>query len=423
MVAPFSILVFNAGSSSLKFALFDGLSLKMIVRGAVGDIGGLSSLDWSDGSTDAHVLIKANSHEDAANWVLDWLQHLWPFGSLLEDVGVVAHRIVHGGKDFRRPVIVTEKVMAQLDQLSALAPLHNPQAVAVMRTSQKTLSGQALTVAVFDTAFFRDLPKYTGYALPENLIKEHDIQRFGFHGLAHQYMTQRYCSLHPDYALHHRIISFQLGHGCSVTATQDGKPVDTSMGFTPLEGLVMATRAGDIDPGLLIYLLKNGHQLDELENKLQHSSGLLGISKSSADMRELLDMQEINADARLAIEMFCYRARKYLGAYMAILNGVDVVIFGGGIGEHSPEIRQRICADMAWCGLQLDERRNKIAGNGLVNGTEMLISADSSKISVYVIAVDEELVIAEGAKEEFAHYKSGVINVVFPDQKHPRKVC
>jgi acetate kinase len=422
MVTPFSILVFNAGSSSLKFALFDGLSLKMIVRGAVGGIGGLSSLDWSDGSTNAHVLIKANSHEDAANWVLDWLQHLWPFGSLLEDVSVVAHRIVHGGKNFRRPIIVTEKVMAQLDQLSPLAPLHNPQAVAVMRTSQKTLSAQALTVAVFDTSFFRDLPKYTGYALPESLIKEHDIQRFGFHGLAHQYMTQCYCSLHPDRA-HQRIISFQLGHGCSVTATQDGKPVDTSMGFTPLEGLVMATRAGDIDPGLLIYLLKNGHQLDELENKLQHSSGLLGISKSSADMRELLDMQESNEDARLAIEMFCYRARKYLGAYMAILNGVDVVIFGGGIGEHSPEIRQRICADMTWCGLQLDERRNKIASNGLAKGTEILISADSSKIRVYVIAVDEELVIARNARDEFAHYKSGVINVVFPDQKHPRKAC
>jgi acetate kinase len=231
--------------------------------------------------------------------------------------------------------------------------------------------------------------------LPERFIKEYDIQRFGFHGLAHRYMIQRYCTLHPD-PTHHRIISFQLGHGCSVTATQDGKPVDTSMGFTPL---------------------------DELESKLQHSSGLLGISKSSADMRELLDIQSSNEDARLAIEMFCYRARKYLGVYMAILNGVDVVFFCGGIGEHSPEIRQRICADMIWCGLQLDETRNKLAANGLVNGTEILISADSSKVRVYVIAVDEELVIAEDAKKEFADYKSGVIHVVFPDQKHLRKAC
>jgi acetate kinase len=422
MVAPFSILVFNAGSSSLKFALFNGLSLKLIVRGVIGDIGGLSYLDWSDGSTHAHVLIKAKSHEDAASWVMDWLQHLWPFGSLLEDVGVVAHRIVHGGRDFRRQVVVTEKVIAQIEQLSPLAPLHNTQAVAVMRAVQRAIYGHPLTVAVFDTVFFRDLPKYTGYALPERFIKEYDIQRFGFHGLAHRYMIQRYCTLHPD-RTYHRIISFQLGHGCSVTATQDGKPVDTSMGFTPLEGLVMATRAGDIDSDLLIYLLKNGHQLDELERKLQHSSGLLGISKSSADMRELLDIQSSNEDARLAIEMFCYRARNYLGAYMAVLNGVDVVVFGGGIGEHSPEIRQRICADMIWCGLQLDETRNKLAANGLVTGTEILISADSSKIRVYVIAVDEELVIAEDAKEEFADYKSGVINVVFPDQKHLRKAC
>ncbi len=411
MVKPFSILIFNAGSSSLKFALFEGLSLKLIVRGSVGNIGGLSSLDWRYGSTNAHVMIKTNDHEDAAHWILDWLQHLWPFGSLLQDVGMVAHRIVHGGRHFSRPTIVTEKVVAQLDQLSPLAPLHNPQAVAVMRKTQETLSDQVLTVAVFDTDFFKNIPQYTGYALPESLVKQHGIQRFGFHGFAHQYMIQRYCSLHLDRARHHSIISFQLGHGCSVTATQDGKPVDTSMGFTPLEGLVMATRAGDIDPGLLIYLLKNGHSLCELEDKLQHHSGLLGIAKSTADMRKLLDLQETDEDAKLAIDMFCYRARKYLGAYMAILNGVDVVIFGGGIGEHSAEIRQRICANMAWCGLQLDDKRNQLADDdatGLVNHTEILISADTSKVSVYVIAVNEEIVIAEEARDAFLHYKGTI---------------
>ncbi len=412
----FSILVFNAGSSSLKFALFRDQAvgpLKSIIRGTVSNIGGMSSLDWSDGTTHGHIFIEASNHQDATNWVLDWLQHLWPFGSLLDDISLVAHRIVHGGEHFCAPIIVTETVMTQLKELTPLAPLHNAQALAVMRASQNKLLRKALTVAVFDTAFFSDLPPYTNYALPESLLKQHGIRRFGFHGLAHRYMVQRYRSLHPNLADNHRIISFQLGHGCSVTATQDGKPIDTSMGFTPLEGLVMATRAGDIDPGVLIYLLNNGHQLDELENKLNHHSGLLGIAKSTADMRELLAKQNTDEDAKLAVDMFCHRARKYLGAYMVILNGADAILFGGGIGEHAPEIRQRISADMAWCGLQLDERRNQQA-----NGTETLISADTSKISVYVTPVNEEILIAEDAKAAAINYKSGVINVVFT---HPKK--
>lgn len=417
MTPSFSILVFNAGSSSLKFALFDGLTLRLIVRGAVLDIGGLSSLDWRYGETSASVFIQTKCHEDAAHWVLDWLQNLWPFGSLLENVKVVAHRIVHGGRHFSKPVIVTDKVLIQLEQLSSLAPLHNPQALAVMRSGQAILPKKSLTVALFDTAFFSELPPHTGYALAESLIKQHDIQRFGFHGFAHRYMLQRYCILHAIQAKQHKIISFQLGHGCSVTAIKDGKPLDTSMGFTPLEGLMMATRAGDIDPGLLIYLLKNGHTLDELDDQLQHHSGLLGVAKSTANMQTLLDIQDADEDAKLAINMFCYRAQKYLGSYMAALNGVDAVIFGGGIGENSAEIRQRICADMAWCGLLLDDKRNQLAdatGSRLANNKEILISAYASTVRVYVIAVNEELVIAEDAKITFLHYNAGVINVEFP---------
>ncbi|MGZ8982633.1 MAG: acetate/propionate family kinase [Methylotenera sp.] len=420
----FSILVFNAGSSSLKFALFEDQAtgpLKSIVRGTINNIGGISSLDWTDGTTHAHIFIEASNHEDAADWVLDWLQHLWPFGSLLDNIGLVAHRIVHGGRHFCAPIVVAEVVMAQLESLTPLAPLHNANALAVMRASKKKFSRKVLTVAVFDTAFFRGLPQHTGYALPESMVKEHGIQRFGFHGLAHRYMIQHYHSLHPNLAPNHRIISFQLGHGCSVAASRDGTPVDTSMGFTPLEGLVMATRAGDIDPGVLIYLLNNGHKLDELEDKLQHHSGLLGVSKSTADMRELLARQDTDEDARLAIDMFCHRARKYLGSYMAILNGADVILFGGGIGEHAPKIRQRICADMAWCGLQLDEQRNhgvNQKANQPAKDTETLISADKSKIGVYVIPVNEEILIAEDAKTAAMNYKSGVINVIFSGQKY-----
>jgi len=394
----FSILVFNTGSSSLKFSLFSN-ALQPIVNGAVSDIGGESSFTWSDGSAQANIYISVRNHEYAAEWILDWLQNLWPFGSLLHDIRIVAHRVVHGGARFCMPTIVTEDVMGQLDAQAHLAPLHNPQSLSVIRKSLEILSGNpltkhVLTVVVFDTEFFQNLPNYTAYALPESLVKQHCIKRFGFHGFAHRYMVQQQTRLNPN---HHRMITFQLGHGCSVAACLNGKPIDTSMGFTPLEGLVMATRAGDIDPGLLIHLLKNGHQLDEIEDKLLHHSGLIGIAKSSSDMRDLLKRQDVDVNAKLAITMFCYRARKYLGAYMAILNGVDCIIFGGGIGENAPQIRQHICNDMSWCGLQLDAERNQLAHN-LGTRASMLISTDISKISVYVVAVNEAIVIAEDAK-------------------------
>jgi acetate kinase len=416
-----SVLVFNAGSSSLKFELFENDAtneLKSIIRGTVGNIGGQSSLDWSDGTTHAKILIEASDHTEAAEWVLDWLQHLWPFGSLLDHLDLVAHRVVHGGKHFCAPQLITDKVIKQLESLTRLAPLHNPKALAVMQVSREKLARKVQMIAVFDTAFFHDLPKHIGYALPESLTKQYGIKRFGFHGLAHCYMSQRYKTLAANHTLDSRIISFQLGHGCSVAAIRNGKPVDTSMGYTPLEGLMMATRAGDIDPGILIDLLRNGVELDELEEKLNHHSGLLGVAKSTADMRELLAQEDMDEDARLAIDMFCHRARKYLGAYMAILNGVDAILFGGGIGEHAPEIRQRICADMAWCGLQLDERLNHLA-----SGAEMLISADKSKIRVYVIPVNEEILIAEDARTAAINLKSVGGSVIFADQKQWSRTC
>jgi acetate kinase len=418
---PFSILVFNAGSSSLKFELFENDAsddLKSIIRGKVVNIGGLSSLEWSDGTTRAEVLVEATDHAEAAEWVLDWLQHLWPFGSLLNDLSLVAHRIVHGGKSFCTPQLITEKVIMQLETLTRLAPLHNPKALSVVRMCREILPSKVQMFAVFDTAFFHDLPKHTGYALPESLTKQLGIKRFGFHGLAHRYMSQRYQALATSHKPDSRIISFQLGHGCSVAAIRNGKPVDTSMGYTPLEGLMMATRAGDVDPGILLDLLQNGVELDELEDKLNHYSGLLGVAKSTADMRELLVRQGADEDARLAIDMFCHRSRKYLGAYMAILNGVDAILFGGGIGEHVPEIRKRICADMAWCGLQLDERRNQLA-----SGVEMLISADTSRISVYVIPVNEETLIAEDAKTAAMDIKLSGSSVIFADKKQRSQTC
>jgi len=390
-----SILVFNAGSSSLKFDLFERQAadkLKSLVRGTISNIGSVAALDWSNGTAHARIFVEAKDHQRAAEWVLEWLEKLWPFGSLLESVGIVVHRVVHGGTQFHAPVIVTQKVLDQLHGLSHLAPLHNPKAMAVMQICHSKLASRVQSIAVFDTAFFNDLPKESYYALPKSLVEEYGIRRFGFHGIAHRYMMQRYLSLNPDTASNQRIISFQLGHGCSIAAIHDGKPVDTSMGFTPLEGLMMATRAGDIDPGILIYLLNNGHTVTELEKKLNNHSGLLGVAGTTADMRELLAWQDSDEDAKLAINMFCQRARKYLGAYLALLHGADVVLFGGGIGEHAAEIRQRICDNMDWCGLELDEQRNNLA-----IGTETRISSDTSKIGVYVIPVNEELMMAEDA--------------------------
>lgn len=418
---PASILVFNAGSSSLKFELFEADALhemKSVISGTVGSIGGVSSLDWCDGTTHARVLVEASDHAEAAKWVLDWLQHLWPFGSLLNNLSLVAHRIVHGGKSFCTPQLITEKVITQLETLTRLAPLHNPKALSVVRVSREQLPSKVQMFAVFDTAFFHDLPKHVGYALPESLTEQHGIKRYGFHGFAHRYMSQRYQTLAANRTPDSRIISFQLGHGCSVAAIRNGKPVDTSMGYTPLEGLMMATRPGDVDPGVLIDLLRNGVELDELENKLNHHSGLLGIAKSTADMRELLARQGADEDARLAIDMFCHRSRKYLGAYMAILNGADAILFGGGIGEHAPEIRKRICADMAWCGLQLDERRNQLA-----SGLEMRISADTSRVSVYVIPVNEAALIAEDAEAAAMGLKSTGNSVIFADKKQWSRTC
>lgn len=395
---PFSILVFNIGSSSLKFELFEtsvNNDLQPVIKGIVNSIGELPMMDWNDGKTHTRIFVEANDHAEAAEWILDWLHNLWPFGSLLKNLGTVAHRIVHGGNHFFSTQLITDKVITKLESLSPLAPLHNPHALAVLRKVRKELPNLPM-FAVFDTAFFHDLPSYAGYALPEPLVKQYGIKRFGFHGIAHRYMIERYGKITEKYVPDSRVISFQLGHGCSATASRNGKAVDTSMGYTPLEGLMMATRAGDIDPGILINLLYSGVKLDDLNNTLNHYSGLSAIAKTTPDMRELLNRRNTDADSRLAIDMFCHRARKYLGAYMAILNGADAVLFGGGIGEHAPEIRERICADMSWCGLHLDDQLNQSA-----SGIEMLISAKSSRVNVYVLPVNEEIIIAEDAKRAF----------------------
>jgi acetate kinase len=246
-------------------------------------------------------------------------------------------------------------------------------------------------VAVFDTAFFHGLPEHARrYALPAEWGKTQGLRRYGFHGTAHRYLYERYVELSGADASRSRVVTLQLGQGCSMAAVRGGAPLDTSMGMTPLEGLVMATRCGDVDPGLLLRLLTERRFTPEaLHDALNHRAGLLGLSGASGDMKELLRLEARHAGAALAIEVFCHRARKYLGAYMAVLEGADAVVFGGGIGENAPAIRERICRGLQWCGLAIDPN-----ANGAALGAEARISTASSPLAAYVIPVDEESIIA-----------------------------
>ena len=386
------LLVFNAGSSSLKFEVFEpDAALRSVTRGAVRGIGRQNSrLSMADSEEEIEVA----SVRDAAAVVL---------GRLCEGVGdlrlspdnLVAsgHRVVHGGEQFSAPVRVTVSVFDALKSLVHLAPLHNPQSLAVMEAVGERFP-QVPIVAAFDTAFFHDLPQHArDYAIPAEWAERYGIRRYGFHGIAHQYMAERIRHMGEGGCAPRRMLSLHLGQGCSITALDDGRPVETSMGFTPLEGLVMGTRTGDLDAGVLLHLARNGHDLHEIEDALNRRSGLLGLSGVSDDVRTLLDLEaRQHPGARRALAAFHHRVHKYAGAYAAVLGGVDAVVFGGGIGENSPVVRARICAGLAWLGLALDERANDAC-----TGSAGRISAEGSRIVAHVVPVDEEPLIAEAA--------------------------
>ncbi len=395
------LLVFNAGSSSLKFQLFrlEGGEPRRLLRGAVRDLGAQASLDWEFAGRRSSAGLKLASHSDAAEHLFGLLaQTRWRGRSLCEQVSLLGHRIVHGGESFRHPVLIDEQVLGRLAGLNRLAPLHNPPALEVIALCRRRLrqadgSGPPM-VAVFDTAYFHVLPEYArAYALPARWQR---IRRCGFHGLAHRYLVEQCVMLGGLDPRSSRVISLQLGHGCSIAAVRNGRPVDTSMGYTPLEGLVMATRPGDLDAGILLELA--GHQgvpVDELERALNTEAGLLGLSGVSADMRRLLELaRQGHAGAGFAIQVFCHRARKYLGACLAVLGGADAIVFGGGTGAHSPQIRERICAGMQWCGLELDLEANREPAR-----TAGLLSVPGARPLIYALDVDEELLIARDTLE------------------------
>lgn len=306
-------------------------------------------------------------------------------------VGAVAHRIVHGGSALVAPCLIDARVEAEIERLSLLAPLHNPVALAWIRSCRALLGADVPQVAVFDTAFYADLPPVARtYAIPRDLARKHGVRRYGFHGLAHQALWRRWRALRPHVPDGGRVISLQLGAGCSITAVNGGRAVDTSMGFSPLEGLMMATRCGDLDPGLVTYLQRvEGLPPEATEHLLYHESGLRGVAGND-DMRTLLASEE--PAAYRAVELYCYRARKYVGAYFAVLGGADAVLFGGGVGEHAPAVREQILAGMEWAGIALDAQANRAAA-----GTEACISRSDSRVQVWVIPVDEAALLAAEA--------------------------
>ncbi len=390
-------LVFNCGSSSLKFELIElDASLRThttLASGEVEEIGEHATAKFigPDGK-ESRGAAPASNHKDAALHALTWIESI--DSKPMDGLDIVAHRVVHGGGEVEEPRIVDKSVYAALERATQFAPLHNPLAISVMRAVQERLP-KVPSAVVTDTAFHRDLPPAARtYALPHDLAQRYRIRRYGFHGTGHAWMMERYAEITGKNPADLNLITFHLGAGCSACAIRNGRSADTSMGLTPLEGLVMATRSGDLDPAIVTWLGTNPKIAPaEIDRILNHDSGMLGISGLSDDLRELEQAADAgNERAALAIEVFCHRARKYLGAYLTIPGQPEAVIFSGGIGAHSERVRAKICADLAWLGLEIDRDRNRD-----VRGREARISTDASRIAIHVIPMNEELYIARAA--------------------------
>ena len=402
-----SVLAINSGSSSLRFKVVefsdssgaaDGRRPGIRYEGSVEEIGPAARLLLRfSGKSIVQSTGTVSTHTEAALRMMQMLEESSKLEGRDLRIDAVGHRVVQGGEQFQEPVEIDEAVMAAIEGLVELAPLHNPGSIAGIKGARAVFGSHIPMVAVFDTAFHRSIPpRAATYAIDLDLARKHGIHRYGFHGIAHASLAG-ICAAAVNRPLAQlRLITLQLGNGCSATAIDQGRSVDTSMGFTPLEGLMMGTRSGDLDPAVVGHLVrKEGLSLDEVERLLNERSGLLGVSGLSHDMRELLKAAEGKPDSRaaLALDMFCYRVRKYIGAYLAVLGGADALVFGGGIGERSAVIRARICAGMDWCGLRLDRSRNEAAVQ-VAPGEAVRISEASAPISCYVAGVDEEMEIA-----------------------------
>ena len=384
-----AVLALNCGSSSLKFQVIEvappGRTDDRPARGGVSSFGATAEvmLQRHSGPPVRRTESLAD-HRAAVGRVLDWL------GAEGVAVDAVAHRVVHGGPAHVASALIDDDVLRALGALEALAPLHNAASLAAIRSARAALGPGVPMVAVFDTAFHAGLPPVAReYALPRHLARRHGIRRYGFHGTSFRSVLEDYARLSGRPAEAARLVALHLGGGCSAVAIAGGRSVDTSMGFTPLEGLVMATRAGDLDPAIVSFLSRaEGVSAEEVESWLNDRSGLLGLG-GVKDMRALLERAAGDPDARLAVDSFCYRARKYVGAYLAVLGGADALLFTGAIGERAPEVRRRICEPLGWLGIELDP-----AANVAAVGAAARLSPDRARVSVWVIPTDEERIMA-----------------------------
>lgn len=384
------IIAINAGSSSLKFQLFNMPSEEVITKGIIERIGfsdALFSITVNGQKTKETLNIP--NHEVAVKLLLDKLTQLGIIQSL-EEIEGIGHRVVHGGEAFPDSVVITDEVIKQIDKLSELAPLHNPANLTGILAFRQVLPNVP-AVAVFDTAFHQTMPESSYlYSLPYNYYEKYGIRKYGFHGTSHKYVSQRAAELLNRPVDQLRLISCHLGNGASIAAIEGGKSVDTSMGFTPLAGLTMGTRSGDIDPALIPFIMeKTGKTADEVLEVLNKESGMLGVSGFSSDLRDIEEQAaQGNKRAKLALEVFAKRIHKYLGSYAARMNGVDAIIFTAGIGENSDIIRAEVLKGLEFMGVYWDPALNK------VRGKEAFINYPHSPVKVMIIPTDEEVMIA-----------------------------
>ena len=388
------ILVLNCGSSSVKYKLIESENGNVLADGGVEKIGlpdSFLKFKRPDGSKET-ITVSMPDHKEAVKNVLKILTD--PKEGVIksfDEIQAVGHRVVHGMEKFNKSVLITPEVIGKVKECYPVAPLHNPANITGIEAITDLIPGVP-QVAVFDTAFHQTMPaKAFMYALPYEDYEKYGVRRYGFHGTSHRYVSRRACEFLGVPYEQQRIITCHIGNGGSITAIKDGISVDTSMGLTPTEGLMMGTRVGDVDPGALTYLMKcEGLDADGLGNVINKKSGVLGISGISSDMRDIEDaIAAGNERAKLAMDMYEYRILKYIGAYTAVLGGADIIVFTAGVGENSPELREAVCEKLAYMGITLDKEANRSRGK------EVVISGADSKVKVVVIPTDEELVIAQ----------------------------
>ena len=389
------VLVLNCGSSSLKYKLIDMENDAELAQGAVEKIGIPGSFLKFVQPDGKKVVLEHEmpAHQEAIEFVLDVLASE-EYGAVksLDEIDAVGHRVVHGGEKFSESVLITDEVMNKMIECIPLAPLHNPPNIAGIKAIQELIPGKP-QVGVFDTAFHQTMPAEAYmYALPYKMYRDYGVRRYGFHGTSHRYVSQRACDFLGLNFNEQKIITCHIGNGASITAVKNGKSVDTSMGFTPTEGLIMGTRSGDVDPGALAFIMeKEGLNAQGLSDLVNKQSGVLGISEMGSDMRDIEDgVAEGNERAILTMNMYDYRIKKYIGAYAAAMGGVDVIVFTGGVGENQCPTREMVCSGLEFMGVEFDAQKNR----GL-RGKEAVLNLPTSRVKVVVIPTDEESMIAK----------------------------